>query len=987
MSLIHERAAAAALALLMSALMSHCAVVPQAHYHLGGIAGIRDTAAPEMWKSRVPGGPDLLRKGDPKIMSNAPQQRRADFDSAINFSGPDQCYQAPKAIAGGDNFLVEAWVNAQQANAPGYHAVLANGDGGIGFLICQKDEDWAVLVGGVGVTTFGKVKPGVWTHIAVVQERGRAVAYLNGSKVAVLPHLGSAAPNFSIGATAPGKETFTGWVAEVRCSSFKPGEFDPGSDFLLDNQQLKEVQKAELAARAKLVEALLKTAGATRVKRFEEQPAQTDWLIKPPATRAFVQILPDEMNQSAQILIGNGLVSRKFLVNDNNLGCFSLRRADKHIEFVRAIKPEARICFNDKWTDIGGLTGAPDRAFITPEWFAILKSRPGAFMLTGMSVGDCEKPYEWQPKCNAPSDIAWPARGQRVTFHFVSPAEAGLTVDVHYEIYDGIPVMMKTLTVRNQTSGEIVVTRFEGEHLAVQPTISRMLHVESDYSFGAANFNEQGSALGVHVSGGDAKFNGYSFGAGTTRLVRDPEWGSMATLNPAEDLFLDNPESALLLSRPTVGPNWTVKPGEKFDAFRTFEILNDTTDRERFHLAQRRFYRKLAPQSNEKQLEVHAPLTRDLRTLRPLIDQMAEIGFEMLQAPEHPGGLNYADSSEKNISSMKAICDYARPKGVRVKAYQLMMASQGWGRPEDNYNCINPANGRPGSLFGQSACGASTWADMYYDNMWKTIEGAGMGGFAPDGPYHGDPCGATNHPHHKGLEDSQWAQWKWMCQVLHEGQRRNLYLSVPDWYVLNGQNCTGMGYREATDNIDIVLQTVIYRQYIFDATFHKTAQMGWCNLNTEVLRGGMEQNLDTYERMFFTLLSSGAQVWVRGHRLYDGPQSQAMLKKWMAWYRKHYDIIHGDIIHLRRPDGRDLDYYLHVNPAGKEKGMLLVFNPLDQEVTQTLDIPLYYTGLTETARIREQEGTTQTFKLDREFKVKLPVTIPANGYTWLVIER
>jgi len=112
-----------------------------------------------------------------------------------------------------------------------------------------------------------------------------------------------------------------------------------------------------------------------------------------------------------------------------------------------------------------------------------------------------------------------------------------------------------------------------------------------------------------------------------------------------------------------------------------------------------------------------------------------------------------------------------------------------------------------------------------------------------------------------------------------------------------------------------------------------------------------------------------------------------MLKKWMAWYRKHYDIIHGDIIHLRRPDGRDLDYYLHVNPAGKEKGMLLVFNPLDQEVTQTLDIPLYYTGLTETARIREQEGTTQTFKLDREFKVKLPVTIPANGYTWLVIER
>ena len=86
----------------------------------------------------------------------------------------------------------------------------------------------------------------------------------------------------------------------------------------------------------------------------------------------------------------------------------------------------------------------------------------------------------------------------------------------------------------------------------------------------------------------------------------------MATLNPAEDLFLQDPQNALLLSRPTVGPNWTVKPGETFDAFRTFEILNDTTERERFLLAQRRFYRKLAPQTNEHLFEVHAPLTRDL---------------------------------------------------------------------------------------------------------------------------------------------------------------------------------------------------------------------------------------------------------------------------------------------------------------------------------------------------------------------------------------
>jgi hypothetical protein len=225
-----------------------------------------------------------------------------------------------------------------------------------------------------------------------------------------------------------------------------------------------------------------------------------------------------------------------------------------------------------------------------------------------------------------------------------------------------------------------------------------------------------------------------------------------------------------------------------------------------------------------------------------------------------------------------------------------------------------------------------------------------------------------------------------MCQVLHEGQRRDLYMPAPDWYFLNGQACTGMGYREAVDNIDIVLQTVICRQYIYDGTWHKTASMGWVNVNTRVLPGGMEKNLDKYERQFFGLLSSGAAVSITGHRLYDGPQSRAMLRKWTDWYRRYQAIIQGDIIHLRRPDGRDLDYTLHVHPANREKGLLLVFNPLNKVVKKELTVPLYYTGLSATAKIREQEGTPAKFKLDREFNVRLSVTIPANGYSWFAIE-
>ena len=970
------------------------AVQVQAHYNLKGAGGIRDTGAPEIWKSLAPGGPDLARQGSPKIMSSAPEARRQEYDSSVKFEAPDQCYSVAQSLVGGDSFVVEAWAYAsmgEDSSGNGYHTVVASGHGGIGFLIAQNGDQWTVLVGGVGSTALGKVQPEAWTHLAVVKSGGEVSGWVNGKRTCGLPALGNGAQNFSIGATAPGKESFKGWVSEVRYSTFKPGQFDPSADFLLDNRKRRALQEAEMAGRAKLVEALLAAPGVQKVSAFDEHPAAADWLISPPATPASVQVSPGEKNQSARIMLANGLVSRTFLVTDGNLGCLSLRRSDKDLEFVRAIKPEVRLRLNGGgWTEIGGLTGAPDQAFITSAWLGSLQSKPDAFRLTGMTVGATVKPYEWQPKCNAPV-TPWPAAGRRVTFHFAPPAGAAaplkdLAVDVHYEIYEGLPVIMKTFTLHNRSDKEIVVTEFEGEHLAVQPTVSRMLHVESDYSCAAINWSELSSGLGIHASGGRAAFKDYFMGGGTTRFIRDPEWGSCATLNPAEDLFLDNPENALLLSRPSVGPNWAVRTGESFDAFRTFEILNDTTERERYHLAQRRFYKKLAPQTTEHQFEVHAPNSRDIGTLGPLMDQMAELGFETLQAPEHPGGFNYADTSEANINSMKIICDYGKTKGLRVGAYQLLMASVGWGSRDDNYNCIDPVSGNPGSMFGQSACGASAWADMYYSNMWVTIERAGMGAFKPDGPYHGDCCAATNHPHHKGLEDSQWAQWKWMCKVLAEGQRRNLFLTIPDFYVLNGQACTGMGYREATDNIDIVLQTVIYRQYIFDATFHKTAGMGWVNLNTEVLRGGMEKNLDTYERAFFVMLSSGAEVWVRGHRLYDGPQSQAMLKKWMDWYRRYRTIIQGDIIHLRRPDGRDLDYTLHVNPANKEKGMLLVFNPLNEIAKRELTVPLYYTGLTDTARIREQEGSAKKFKLDREYNVRVPVTIPANGYSWFVIE-
>jgi hypothetical protein len=80
-----------------------------------------------------------------------------------------------------------------------------------------------------------------------------------------------------------------------------------------------------------------------------------------------------------------------------------------------------------------------------------------------------------------------------------------------------------------------------------------------------------------------------------------------------------------------------------------------------------------------------------------------------------------------------------------------------------------------------------------------------------------------------------------------------------------------------------------------------------------------------------------------------------------------------------------LDIILHVNPRLPEKGLAVVYNPLDREERKVITLPLYYTGLTETALIREQDGKPQRYTLDRAYRVEVPVTVPARGLTWLVI--
>jgi len=351
----------------------------------------------------------------------------------------------------------------------------------------------------------------------------------------------------------------------------------------------------------------------------------------------------------------------------------------------------------------------------------------------------------------------------------------------------------------------------------------------------------------------------------------------------------------------------------------------------------------------------------------------------------------YDNLDPKHIERWKKIAAYAAKKGIIMGGYELQVASRGRGK---EYDCIDPKTGNPGSLFGQSVCIASDWKDIYYPKTWDFFDQTGFKSYNMDGPYHGDPCASKIHKYHRGLEDSQWQHWKTQVEVIHELQRRNMYIPIPDWYFLNGQSATGMGYREVSANLTPQQQLLLGRQYVYDGTWHKIPTMGWMTLQlvgfyTNDPKVGLEplsKNVDRYERGLVLHLGSGCQFSVRGNRLYDTPETKAMVEKWVIWFKKYRNILTSDIIHLGRPTGRNLDCILHVNAQKKIKGLAVIFNPTNKPIKKMFNIPLYYTGLTENARVREQEGEFRTFQLNRGYEIKIPVEIRENGFSWFVIE-
>ncbi len=684
-----------------------------------------------------------------------------------------------------------------------------------------------------------------------------------------------------------------------------------------------------------------------------------DWLID---DKDFVSSI-GKSKDGKTIIMSNGLVSRSFRVLPN-LSTIDIRNLMTGESILRTVATEGSVTIDGATYPLGGLAGQIEYGYLRDNWIDELTAIPGAFQVIDFTISDIQKRMDWKHKrWSLVKD--WDTSGKELTFKLTGPGLAkGVIILLHYTIYDGIPIIGKWLELFNESGVPVMLNDFTLEDL---PTVEYEANV--DGWSGSADQN-----IYVCSDWGGTKYT-------TTDWQTDARYTSQVSYRLLT-------KCKLVVKLP-LGPEELVPDNGSFSSFHNWIMPYDGSERERRGLFEKHFLNRIAPWTTENPIFMHCTSVKS-EDVKTAIDQCAETGYEMVIL-SFGSGFDMEDDSEDNIRKYKEFADYAHSKGIEIGGYSLLASR--W--ISDEVDIINPETGKRGGMtFGSSPCLCSDWGQDYFRKMKEFYEKTGMDVLEHDGSYSGDPCASTDHAHHSGLEDSQWKQnsviktmYRWMCA-------NGIYMNVPDdGYRLVGTNKSSVGYREVNWSLPRDRQIVLGRQNIYDGLWRRTPTNSWTFVPLVQYHGGgaaatlepLDEHLDYYKAHMMQNYGSGVQACYRGFRLYDTQRTKETVKEVIDWYKQYRDILNSDFIHIRRPDGRDWDGFLHVNPSLEDKGFLMVFNPTDEPITRTITVPLYYTGLRGSASVSEQDSKPIKHKMDHQNNIEIQVRIEANGYNWYLI--
>lgn len=535
------------------------------------------------------------------------------------------------------------------------------------------------------------------------------------------------------------------------------------------------------------------------------------------------------------------------------------------------------------------------------------------FEFKGYEYCNCIEDIHYEKKAFNCTDFPYPPKGSAIRLTYKNET---LKVEIVYEIFEGLPAICKRAYLTNLTGNTLVLNQYTLENLKLQSKFA-------DYLYGECNYNG-GSMLG-----------------GSSSLSVHQKTDSMVVEFEAE-IDVD------------------IKADEVFEGMRVYELLHTAKYYEQRYIEIKEMYRRLFVWVNDAPLIFHILSDRNYK-IKAAVDMMKEVGFDMI-IQSFGSHLNMENLSNRYVERHKKLYEYAHSKGIGMGGYTLAIVKNY--RPIHSAECNVFADPK-GRIY---RCLASEWSERYWKTIYEFCERTKMDSIEIDGPYHFYQCTGGPTHNHKGLKDSRYIQWKKSTvEMLKTLKSKNMYVNAPDWLFFSGSNRTGIGYEEIAFSEPRMNQIAASRIYNYKGTFGKIPSMAWSFLPINVYHGGgkkacfspLEENVKDYEWMVFQHFVSGVIPCFRGKKLFEGEKSKAVIKKWTEFYNKYKPVINGITVHCLPPvlDPKNaarttgLDIILNELPYGETRGVLAIFNQTDKEITQKVQIPLFYTGLCGTDKL------------------------------------
>lgn len=192
-----------------------------------------------------------------------------------------------------------------------------------------------------------------------------------------------------------------------------------------------------------------------------------DWLVEKCGTDSTVSV------DSGSITISNGLISRIFALSPD-FHTIDFQGVIDSQFVLRSVTPEAFIQLDNVSYAIGGAVQNSTHAYLDRSHLN-LSINAAAWHYSDHTISKPEAKFQWKPGTRfSPSDVNWPPKGVHLAVSFSPPKNAptshrSISVIIHYEIYDDLPLLAKWVEVRavGEDASAVTVDAVSMEYLAV----------------------------------------------------------------------------------------------------------------------------------------------------------------------------------------------------------------------------------------------------------------------------------------------------------------------------------------------------------------------------------------------------------------------------------------------------------------------------------------------------------------------------------------